>query len=193
MNWDPQYQNYMNQQINPRNTGFSGSYGIPNYMVADQMPNYGQLIAQNGGRTNRQANPAGQSMIDAYNLGQEAYGGHKKPGFISKLAQTAMKFRPMGQDGSNIAGLFNQGGKMNSMLSSGKLAGIGAAPAWAIPAAAAAAWQINKRLGQKAHQKDLRRFEDQVRGMTTQQQYEMGLQKPTHSRHGGMLGRLFRR
>lgn len=192
MNWDPQYPNF-NQQINPRNTGFSGSYGIPNSMIADQMPNYGNMIAQNDGRTYRRANPAGQSMIDAYNLGQEAYAGEKKPGFISKIANFAAQFKPMGQGGSNIADLFNQGGKMNSMLSGGKLAGIGAAPAWAIPAAAAAGWQINKRLGQKAHQKDLRRYEDQVRNMSTQEQYESGLQKPEHSRHGGMLGRLFRR
>lgn len=116
-----------------------------------------------------------------------------KQGFGSKIANYAAQFKPMSKGGSSIAKLFTEGGKMNSMLSGGKMAGIGAAPAWAIPAAAAAAWQVNKRLGQKAHQKDLRKFEDQVRNMSTQQQYEMGLQKPQHSRNGGMLGRLFRR
>lgn len=92
--------------------------------------------------------------------------------------------------GSTVANAF---GKSSLGKAGGLVSKVGALPGWSMPVAAAAAFQINKRLGQKAHQKDLRRFEDQVRNMSTQQQYEMGLQKPEHNRRAGMLGRLFRR
>ena len=127
------------------------------------------------------------SPMDGGDVADAASGG----GMFSKLGGLAKGMMP--GSGTNINQMFGS----KALQAGGKLAKVGAMPGWAIPAAAAAAWQINKRLGQKAHQKDLRRFEDQVRNMSTQQQYEMGLQKPEHSRHGGIIGhgikKLFRR
>ncbi len=117
----------------------------------------------------------------------EAVSGNGGGGIWSKLGGLAKGMMP--GSGTNINQMFGS----KALQAGGKLAKIGALPGWSMPVAAAAAFQVNKRLGQKAHQKDLRKFEDQVRNMSTQQQYEMGLQKPEHNRRAGMLGRLFRR
>lgn len=91
--------------------------------------------------------------------------------------------------GSTVANAF---GKSSLGKAGGFMSKVGALPGWSMPAAAAAGWQINKRLGQKAHQKDLARYQDQIKNTPTDQQHTLG-PAPTHNRNAGLLGRLFRR
>ena len=91
--------------------------------------------------------------------------------------------------GSTVANAF---GKASLGKAGGFMSKVGALPGWSMPAAAAAAWQVNKRLGQKAHQKDLARYQEQIKNTPTDQQHTLG-PAPTHNRRGGLVGRLFRR
>lgn len=91
--------------------------------------------------------------------------------------------------GSTVANAF---GKASFGKPGGFMSKVGALPGWSMPVAAAAAFQVNKRLGQKAHQKDLARYQEQIRNTPTDQQHTLG-PPPTHNRRGGLIGRLFKR
>lgn len=95
-------------------------------------------------------------------------------GMMSKLGGFAKQFKPMSKGGNTIGGVFGN----NKMFSAGgKLAKVGSMPAWAMPAAGAAAFgvkHIMKRSKQKKHQKQQNAQRDQIKNAAANGQYVTG-------------------
>lgn len=111
---------------------------------------------------------------------------------MSKLGGMAKNFGRsiMPGSGRTVAQAF--GKQSLGKKAGGFLSKAGALPGWSMPAAAAIGWQVNKRAGQKAHQKDLTAYYDKVKNTPTELQHTIG-PKPEHNRQAGFLGRMFKR
>ena len=168
--------------------GGMGGPGMPNYasQFGANRQNAGSAMSaarygagQQGYQGQRPtANPFAniQSLMPGSDAGSMASSGG---GMLSKLGGFAKQFKPMSSGGSSIGGMFKPGGMTNNLL--GKMgktgAAISSAPAWAIPAAGAAAFgvkHIMKRSSQKKHQKQMNAQRDQIKNAAANGQYLQG-------------------
>ena len=177
-----------------------GPVGNAGHFIGDRNAMIAQLVNQNAiargpnaagnGWAGSISNPYG-NLRSGPNQGAQSfisnYTGNSNPlsslSSLSKIAQFASKFKPMGMGGSSISGLLSGGGKMSQGISSllGKSAlgtSIGAAPAWALPVAGLAIGAglsyLNKRSKQKKQQKWMNSQRDLIKQANASGQYLTG-------------------
>ena len=119
------------------------------------------------------------SMMDPSLGGKGGFSMTKGAGMASNLGDIAKRFKPMSKGGYSIGEMFKPGGMTNKLLGKGGKVGaaISGAPAWAMPAAGAAAFgvkHIMKRSKQKKHQKQQNRERDQIKNAAANGQYMQG-------------------
>ena len=153
----------------------AGPFGADNFN--NLRPDMGQMVFNDPsslrpGAQQQTANPFQniKSLMPSSDAGSLA----QAPSMISKLGNYAKMFKPLSKGGNTIGGLM---GNSKMFSAGGKLAGIGAAPAWAIPAAGVAAFGVKhlmKRSKQKKQQKQMNSQRDQIKNAAANGQYMQG-------------------
>jgi len=147
---------------------FSGAYAAPSWGGGQQGP-----MQMPGGVRDR------STMFDPRNGGQGGFSMTKGAGIASNIGDIARRFKPMSKGGYSIGEMFKPGGMTNKLLGKGGKVGaaISGAPAWAMPAAGAAAFGVKhliKRSKQKKHQKQQNAQRDQIKNAAANGQYMRG-------------------
>ena len=119
------------------------------------------------------------TMFDPSLGGKGGFSMTKGASMASNLGDIAKRFKPMSKGGYSIGEMFKPGGMTNKLLGKGGKVGaaISGAPAWAMPAAGAAAFgvkHIMKRSKQKKHQKQQNAQRDQIKNAAANGQYMQG-------------------
>ena len=119
------------------------------------------------------------TMFDPSLGGKGGFSMTKGAGMASNIGDIARRFKPMSKGGYSIGEMFKPGGMTNKLLGKGGKVGaaISGAPAWAMPAAGAAAFgvkHIMKRSKQKKHQKQQNAQRDQIKNAAANGQYVTG-------------------
>jgi hypothetical protein len=180
--------------MNPARDGLEGFRSNPdmmNRLSGNVKPNmtggmdYGSMFSGNAN--------IGRQVGKASTYGVPGSTGNAVSGMsMSKLGGMAKNFGRSIMPGSGRTVAQSFGKQSLGKKAGGFLSKAGALPGWSMPAAAAIGWQVNKRAGQKAHQKDLTAYHDKVRNTPTDMQHTIG-PKPEHNRQAGFLGRMFKR
>lgn len=150
----------------------------PMFSGAYQAPSWGGK-AGFGGEGGAGVIERAGSMMNPSLGGKGGFSMTKGAGIASNLGDMAKRFKPMSKGGYSIGEMFKPGGMTNKLLGkSGKVgAAISGAPAWAMPAAGAAAFgvkHIMKRSKQKKHQKQQNAQRDQIKNAAANGQYMQG-------------------
>jgi hypothetical protein len=158
----------MNTNIPGGGQQFSGAYAAPSWGGGQQGP-----LQMPGGVRDR------STMFDPSLGGKGGFSMTKGAGMASNIGDIARRFKPMSKGGYSIGEMFKPGGMTNKLLGkSGKVgAAISGAPAWAMPAAGAAAFGVKhlmKRSKQKKHQKQQNAQRDQIKNAAANGQYVTG-------------------
>ena len=142
--------------------------------TANPFSNIQSLMPGAGGQNGAFSNP--NWLSPSSQAGSMAGSGG---GMLSKIGGFAKQFKPLSSGGNTIGGLFKPGGMTNNLL--GKMgktgAAISSAPAWAMPAAGAAAFGVKhlmKRSKQKKQQKQMNSQRDQIKNAAANGQYLQG-------------------